>query len=187
MNNPPYELVDFKDGSLSFSDDELSKELALHDSIYKECFRDEPVQYDCLAFGKNLVEVGSAVTTHVSQTRSILSRAVPVDRSATRHSIAIRHAYSLALQHPERVFAILFQSDGQSTDWKSLDDAVGLLSRCSNVAFVAVTGVIPSSRLRLRQSMAPLGDRFVACDQQDANHALATKLASLVQKARDAR
>lgn len=113
----------------------------------------------------------------------MLDAEVKVDPSASRFAPAMEEVYRSAMDHPTLVVGVLFQSDGDSTDWQEFDQSAKRLATCKNVAFVAVSGVIPSSRIRLEKAMRPLGERFVAFDPVDMNDVTASKLAMLVRKA----
>ena len=182
--DPNFEFVDFRDASLSFSQAQMKAELGVHDAVYDACFGGSPVQYSCYAFGGNLVEVGSAVTVSADETWPILDRVTSVDANATRFSPAIEKAIDLAKAKPKRVFGVLFQSDGDATDWEEFDQAAKKLAKQKNIAFVAITGATPGSRIRLRKAMKPMGDRFLACDSTDTNTVTAAKLAAFVNHAR---
>lgn len=182
--DPRFEMINFRDGSLSFTAAQFKEELAAHDTIYGACFANEPVQYVAFEFGDNVVESGETVTTKSQDAWPLLDRTVVVAKTASRFRPTLDIAESLMTKHPDRVFGILYQSDGEATDWKDLDDAVQRLARHRNLAFVAVSGVIPSSRTRLKQAMEPLGERFMAFDPVDMNAVTAQKLSSLTQQAR---
>lgn len=182
--DPKFAFVDFKDASLSFSAEQLKAEFGVHDQVYESCFGGEPVQYVCYTFGGNVVEAGSAVTASADETWPILDRVAPVDANASRFAPAIRRVMEIAKSRQDRVVGVLFQSDAEATDWEDLDKAAKDLSKFDNVGFVAITGAIPTSRIRMRKAMEPLGDRFVACDQADMNAATRAKLSALVERAR---
>lgn len=182
--NPKFEMIDFKDGSLSFTPAQFKDELAAHDAIYGACFGSEPVQYVAFAFGRNVVEVGEAVTSKSQDAWPLLDHAVEVDPSASRFGPTLDTVESLMTKHPDRVFGVLYQSDGEATDWKAFDVAVKRVARHTNLAFVAVSGVISSSRARLKKAMEPLGERFMAFDPVDMNAVTAQKLSMLTQRAR---
>jgi hypothetical protein len=185
ITNPEFGLVVFRDESASFTAQQMQVELGVHDSIYTAAFgAGTPVQYRCFAFGNDLVEVGGAVTTKADQTWPILDKKVPVDPSGSRFAPALDQVTVLAESQPGRIFGVVFLSDGESTDWKSLEQSAREIAKQANVAFVAVCGSISSARLRLRTAMQPLGDRFVPCDPSDTNANTISMIAALIERAR---
>lgn len=182
--NPPFGLLDCRDGSRSFGVDQFRAELKAHDEIYDSAFGGESVAYECAVFGKNIVIVGDATTSSARDTWPLLDKRVAVDPSASYLDLPIERACTLLVEHPDRTYGVLYQSDGETTSWPKLKQAASRLAKFKNLAFVAVTGVIPTSRLPLEEAMRPLGARFFECDPTDTNGATFLKVAGLVRETR---
>lgn len=181
--DPKFEEVDFRDGSLSFSQEQLDAEFAAHDRIYRACFGSQPVQFDCYSFGRDVTESGRAVTTSAEATTRILHGPAPVDPSATLFAPTLNKVDELSRLHPNRTFVVIFQSDGEALDWEELKSSATRLAKRTNIAFIAISGVIPTSRSRMRNALAAFKDRFVEFDPVDLNEATITKLAAMTRKA----
>ena len=179
---PKFVMLNFRDRSMSFSEGQFKKMLSVHDQIYSACFAGAPVKYSAFVFGNGLEETGAVVSTSPKDTWNILDLPGDVSSTATKMSLAIDHACKVASQEPKSIVAFVFESDGEATDGPALDQAVKRLAIHDNVAYVAVIGVIPSTRIPLAKTMAPLGERFLQFNL-DRNNATMIRLSGLVAKA----
>jgi len=181
--HPKFTMLNFKDRSLSFTGKQFKKMLNVHDQVFSTAFAGEPVKYTAYEFGNDIQQTGTLVASTPKETWPVIDRQAVVDPGATRFSLALGQIEAVAEREPGTIIGVLFESDGEATDWPAFDAAAKRLAKCPNVAFIAVGGVIPSSRLRLARAMAPFGDRFSQFDLADFNSATTMRLAALVRKA----
>ena len=181
---PKFEMFDFEDQSLSFKQTQFKEVLPAHDAIYSACFHGEAVQYLGYGFGANVVEKGEAVTSSAKETWPILFDEVAVVPTASRFAPTFDLVEGEAAKHPNRKFVVVYQTDGESTDWDAMEVAARRLAKCPNVVAIIFSGVIPSCRSRLKKTLEPFGRRFVAFDSIDQNAATMEVISSLVDQAK---
>lgn len=184
---PKLAIANLRDHSLSFTEEQFRSQCRVHDAVYDAFSGGEPVWYSGLSFGNGVNLVGQKVCSSAKDAWPILDRPSAVSENSTCFGPALDQVDRIAREHPEMTVGVIIESDGEYTDGDSCSSAVKRLATRPNIAFVVVTGIIESSRLRLAQCMAPLKERFIPIDPNDLNEALKAKIAALGSSKRGSR